>query len=77
METTDMRRFLHDLANSLNAAKINTYLLGRLHGETIDKESFAGLNSALQSAERLVADFHRRVHEETPRVEAHSAGAQG
>ena len=63
MESKDLRVFLHDLANALNAAKINTYLLGKLHGEVLDKETFAGLNSALHDGEKLVADFHRRVRE--------------
>ena len=64
MESKELRIFLHDLANALNAAKINTYLLGKLHGEALDRETFAGLNSALHDGEKLAGDFHRRVHAE-------------
>lgn len=62
-EIPELRRFLHDIANALNAAKINAYLLRRMHGEVIDKDTADGLDSSLMDAERLVADYHRRVHE--------------
>jgi len=52
------------LSNALNAAKINAYLLRRMHGDTLDKETVDGLDSSLQDAETLVSEFHRRVHSE-------------
>jgi len=64
METVELRRFLHDMANALNAAKINAYLLGRLHAGVLDAETFAGLNSAIMDGEKLVTEFHRKVYEE-------------
>ena len=64
METSEIRKYLHDLSNALNAAKINAYLLRRMHGDMLDKETVEGLDSSLYDAEKLVADFHRRVHEE-------------
>ncbi len=65
MNTSDIRKYLHDLSNALNAAKINAYLLRRMHGDVLDKETVDGLDSALHDAEQLVTDFHRRVHAET------------
>jgi len=65
MDNDDIRKLLHDLNNAINAAKINTYMLRRMHGETLDKETLDGLDSSLYDAERLVADFHRRVHAES------------
>ena len=64
METSEIRKYLHDLSNALNAAKINAYLLRRMHGDLLDKETADGLDSSLYDAERLVAEFHRRVHAE-------------
>ena len=64
MDIPEIRKYLHDLSNALNAAKINAYLLRRMHGDQLDKETADGLDSALMDAERLVADFHRRVHAE-------------
>ncbi len=64
METVEIRKYLHDLSNALNAAKINAYLLRRMHSEVLDKETVDGLDSSLMDAEKLVAEFHRRVHEE-------------
>jgi len=64
MDNSEIRKLLHDLSNALNAAKINAYLLRRMHGETLDKETVDGLDSSLYDAEKLVADFHRRVHAE-------------
>lgn len=64
METSDIRKYLHDLSNALNAAKINAYLLRRMHGASLDKETMDGLDSSLHDAEKLVSDFHRRVHAE-------------
>ena len=61
-ETSELRKFLHDIANALNAAKINAYLLRRMHGEVLDKETLEGLDSSLYDAEKLVAEYHRRVH---------------
>ena len=68
METTEIRKFLHDLSNALNAAKINAYLLRRMHGDLLDKETADGLDSSLQDAERLVSAFHRQVHEGVPKT---------
>ena len=65
METTEIRKFLHDLSNALNAAKINAYLLRRMHGDLLDKETADGLDSSLHDAEKLVSGFHGRVHEGT------------
>jgi hypothetical protein len=64
MDTNDIRKYLHDLSNALNAAKINAYLLRRMHGDVLDKETVDGLDSSLFDAEKLVSDFHRRVHAE-------------
>lgn len=64
METSEIRKLLHDLSNALNAAKINAYLLRRMHGEILDRETVDGLDSSLSDAEKLVADFHQRVHTE-------------
>ena len=54
-----MRKFNHEISNALNAAKINAYLLRRLHGDALDREAADGLDSSLFDAERLVADFDR------------------
>ncbi len=59
-----MRKYLHDLSNALNAAKINAYLLRRMHGDTLDKETIDGLDTSLHDAEQLVSEFHRRVHQD-------------
>jgi len=64
MDPSVMRKYLHDLSNALNAAKINAYLLRRMHGDTLDKETIDGLDVSLHDAELLVSDFHRRVHQE-------------
>ena len=72
METSEMRKYLHDLSNALNAAKINAYLLRRMHGDTLDRETVDGLDSSLYDAERLVSEMHRRVHED---ILAHSTSA--
>jgi hypothetical protein len=64
MDTNDIRKYLHDLSNALNAAKINAYLLRRMHGDVLDKETADGLDSSLYDAEKLVSEFHRRVHNE-------------
>jgi hypothetical protein len=64
MDTNATRKYLHDLSNALNAAKINAYLLRRMHGDMLDKETMDGLDTSLHDAEQLVSEFHRRVHEE-------------
>ena len=64
MNTTEIRKYLHDLSNALNAAKINAYLLRRMHGDTLDKETVDDLDSSLHDAEQLVAEFHQGVHQE-------------
>ena len=64
MDTSLTRKYLHDLSNALNAAKINAYLLRRIHGDVLDKESMTGLDGALRDAEELVAEFHEKVHQE-------------
>jgi hypothetical protein len=64
MDIDIMRKYLHDLSNALNAAKINAYLLRRMHGESLDKETIDGLDTSLHDAEQLVSEFHRRVHVE-------------
>jgi len=68
MDNKDIRKYLHDLSNALNAAKINAYLLRRLHGEHLDKETVDGLDSSLLEAEKLVVEFHRRVYAEMTSV---------
>ena len=73
MDTGDIRKYLHDLANALNAAKINAYLLRRMHGDVLDRETADGLDSSLYDAEKLVAEFHRRVHEEMVETEKSAA----
>ncbi len=64
MDNSAIRKLLHDLSNSLNAAKINAYLLRRLHGDLLDRETIDGLDASLFDAEHLVADFRVRVHNE-------------
>ncbi len=64
MDTNEIRKLLHDLSNALNAAKINAYLLRRMHGDLLDRETIDGLDSSLFDAEKLVSDFHQRVHAE-------------
>jgi hypothetical protein len=64
MESPAIRKLLHDLGNALNAAKINAYLLRRMHNDTLDKETMDGLDTALFDAEKLVGDFQKRVHAE-------------
>ena len=66
MENVTIRKYLHDLSNALNAAKINAYLLRRMHGEALDRETITGLESALHDAEILVSQFHKQVHQEDP-----------
>lgn len=74
-DTGELRKFLHDIANALNAAKINAYLLRRMHGDTLDRETVDGLDSSLFDAEKLVAEYHRRVHAEIAAVAAARDGA--
>jgi hypothetical protein len=64
MEVAATRKLLHDLGNALNAAKINAYLLRRMHNDTLDKETMDGLDTALFDAEKLVGDFQKRIHAE-------------
>ena len=64
MESGELRKYLHELGNALNAAKINAYLLRRMHGEILDRETVEGLDSSLFDAERLVAELQRRQNEE-------------
>lgn len=64
MESGEIQKFLHDLSNYLNAAKINTYLLRRMHADEIDRETLDGLDSALLDAEKLAGDFQHRVYAE-------------
>jgi hypothetical protein len=73
MENSEMRKYLHDLSNALNAAKINAYLLRRMHGDTLDRETVDGLDSSLFEAERLVSELHRRVHEELLSQSTHTS----
>lgn len=75
MENTEIRRYLHDLNNALNAAKINAYLLRRMHGDSLDKETIDGLDGAIYDAERLVADFHRKIHDEAAAVKPQTTTA--
>ena len=65
MESVEIRKFLHDLSNYLNAAKINTYLLRRMHSDNIDRETLDGLDSALLDAEKLTGDFQHRIYAES------------
>ncbi len=65
MDINLMRKYLHDLSNALNAAKINAYLLRRIHGDSLDRETISGLDGALRDAEGLVAEFHEKVHAES------------
>ncbi len=71
MDSLEMRKYLHDLANALNAAKINAYLLRRMHGDLLDKETVDGLDSSLLDAENMVKQFHQRVHEDVPQENVH------
>ena len=70
METSEIRKLLHDLSNALNAAKINAYLLRRMHVDVLDRETIDGLDASLTDAEKLVADFHQRVHSEISEAKA-------
>lgn len=63
MELSEIRKYLHDINNSLNAAKINAYLLRRMHEEVLDKDTLDGLDSALLDAEKLTSEFHQHVYE--------------
>jgi hypothetical protein len=69
METNAIRKYLHDLSNCLNAAKINAFLLRRIHGEALDKETIDSIDSSLHDAERLVNEFQSRVHSEMSATE--------
>jgi len=62
MDTGELRQFLHSLNNALNAAKINAYILHKIHGTQLDTQAGEGLDSALSEAEQLIVEFHRRVH---------------
>ena len=64
MENGELRKYLHDVSNALNAAKINAYLLRRMHGEVLDREAADGLDSSLFDAERLLAELHRHAQED-------------
>jgi len=75
MDTPAVRKLLHDLSNALNAAKINAYLLRRIHNDVLDKEAIDGLDSSLYDAERLVGDFQRRVHTEMTAEDSHASVA--
>lgn len=75
METSEIRKLLHDLSNALNAAKINAYLLRRMHVDVLDRETIDGLDSSLSDAEKLVADFHQRVHTEITESKTNPAAA--
>jgi len=70
MDNQIVRKYLHDLSNALNAAKINAYLLRRMHGDGLDRETMSGLESALHDAEVLVSQFHNQVHQEIAPPEA-------
>jgi hypothetical protein len=70
MDNQTIRKYLHDLSNALNAAKINAYLLRRMHGEALDRETMSGLESALHDSELLVSQFHKQVHQEITPTEA-------
>lgn len=72
MEYAALRKYLHDLGNALNAAKINAYLLRRMHGEVLDRETVDGLDSSLVDAERLVGEMQRRMNEEGEKPETQS-----
>jgi len=61
MDSKEIRKYLHDLNNAVNAAKINAYLLRKLHGERLDKETVDGLDSSLLDAEKIIAEFQRRI----------------
>ncbi|MCL2648200.1 MAG: hypothetical protein FWD61_14515 [Phycisphaerales bacterium] len=69
MDNKDIRKHLHDLSNALNAAKINAYLLRRIHGN-LDKEAIDGLDSSLLEGEKIVEKFHRAVYAEMAKQSA-------
>jgi hypothetical protein len=66
MENSEVRKFLHELGNALNAAKINAYLLRRMHGDVLDRETVEGLESALVDAEQIVSELQRRQNDDLP-----------
>jgi hypothetical protein len=61
MQQADVRKFLHDLNNYLNAATLNACLLRRLNGDTLDKESIDRLDQALRDADVLAKAFRAKV----------------
>lgn len=66
METNEIRKYLHDLSNALNTAKINAFLLRRIHKDDLDRETMDSLDASLQEAEKLVFAFQAKVHGEIP-----------
>ena len=69
MESNEIRKYLHDLSNCLNAAKINAFLLRRMYGSKLDEETIDSLDSSIQDAERIVAEFRTRVHQDLAKSE--------
>jgi hypothetical protein len=65
MEQSEVRAFLHDLNNHLNAAVLNACLLRRLHEGVIDKESIDRLDQALRDADILAKKFRAKVLKDT------------
>jgi len=61
MEIPEIRKFIHDLNNYLNAATLNAFLLRRLHGDDLDKETIDRLDQALRDADALAKSFRSKV----------------
>jgi hypothetical protein len=61
MEAPQLRKFLHDLNNALNAAKINSFLLRRESLTANQKESLAGIDAALDKARDIIATMNEHT----------------
>lgn len=68
MDTIAIRTLLHNLSNALNAAKINAYLLRMLHGDNLDNETMASLDSSLFAVEELICDARQRLQSDSTSV---------
>jgi hypothetical protein len=65
METSQIRKLLHDLNNALNAAKIHAYLLRQDFKDPKHVDTLNGLEEAIEGARKLIADAYEKVPPET------------
>ena len=61
METPQLRKFLHDLNNALNAGKINAYLLRQEGLNAKHTEALDGIEAALDNARDIIANVHEQI----------------